>query len=637
MRRVFFVAVFLALFGSLAALGSQLRAPITILGNADFTQENGVVGGSGTDADPYIIAGWEINVPAGVASAVKIENVSARFVVRGLLVRGAVMESGAAIHLGFVTGGTIENCSIQDSMNGIEVEFSTDAVVRGNVLYVSGQGLRVTGESADEYRHAIDESNVLNNYPIRYLYGRQGETVSGITSSNLYVVSSRDMTISDNEILCGDGIQLAFVTDSRVAGNVVHRTSAAATEHGISLYECTGNTITANLVSNNRRSGINLWLSSGNHVTMNQLDANDTGISLAASDDNEISGNLVRFNPSGIVLAAGSTGNVVEKNSVYDNDGKYSKYGISVQQSAYNRIEQNGIVGVETGIELAQLGDNNTVLANTIVGASGYAVSITGSDNEIAGNLIAQKNEGVIFPETLGKARPMRNRIHDNVFAENVRHVYLGIDTEANVLYKNAFLGSASLVVLDRGANAWTDPEGGNFWENYAGGDANGDGIGDVPVTIGPAGSKDTSPILSAAFAQANLGILTGLDRVDARLRTANGKELSIPVLVADAPYSWFVGFRGFPALLFAGFPGILFSFGKDTDVSFTMETVVIPLDIAFFDSTGAYAGGAAMEAEATTRYKASVPIAYALELPSGTLKNQGIGAGAQLVLPVAR
>ncbi len=638
MRRVFSAVVLLVLWGSLAALASQPHAPITILGNADFTQENGVVGGSGTDADPYIIAGWEITVPTDVANGVKIENVSARFVLRGLVIRGATMGSGSGIHLGFVNGGTIESCSIVDSTNGIELAFSTDVVVRGTVLYVAGKGLRVMGESAVEYRHAIDDSNVLNNYPIRYLYGRQGETISGIKSSNLYVASSRDMTISDNEILCGDGIQLAFVTDSQVKGNVVHRTSAAPTEHGISLYECTGNTLTANLVSNNRRSGIYLWVSSGNHVITNELDANDTGITLQASNDNEISGNLVRFDTSGIVLTAGSTGNVLEKNSVYDDAGKYCKYGISIQQSTYNRIEENGIVGVETGIELAQLGDNNTVLANTIVGASGYAVSVTGSDNEIAGNLIAQKSEGVMFPETRGTARPMRNRIHDNVFAANVRNVYLGMDTEANVLHRNAFLGAASLLVLDRGSNVWTDPaEGGNYWQDYMGGDSNGDGTGDVPVVIGPSGSKDTSPILSVAFAQANLGLLTRLDKVSARLRTANGKELSIPMLVADAPYSWFVGFRGFPAILFPDFPGILFSFGKDTDVSFTMETVVIPLDIAFFDSTGAYAGGAPMEAEATTKYKASVPITYALELPSGTLKSQGIGAGTQLVLPVAK
>jgi len=34
--------------------------PITIIGDDDFTQENGITGGSGTIGDPYIISGWEV-------------------------------------------------------------------------------------------------------------------------------------------------------------------------------------------------------------------------------------------------------------------------------------------------------------------------------------------------------------------------------------------------------------------------------------------------------------------------------------------------------------------------------------------------------------------------------------------------
>lgn len=185
MRSVLFLSALLVLVGSVAGMSSEVRGPILILGNSDFTPENGVVAGTGIEGDPYVIAGWEIDVPAGEAYGVKIENASARFVLRGLIVRGAVAEEGSAIRLGFVSAATIEACSVNGSVNGIDLAASTDVTLRDNVLYVSGRGLLVTGESAEEYRHAIDESNVLNDYPIRYLYGRDGETVSGITSSNL--------------------------------------------------------------------------------------------------------------------------------------------------------------------------------------------------------------------------------------------------------------------------------------------------------------------------------------------------------------------------------------------------------------------------------------------------------------------
>ena len=634
MRRVLFLSALLVLVGSVAGMSSEVRGPILVLGNSDFTPENGVVAGTGIEGDPYVIAGWEIDVPAGEAYGVKIENASARFVLRGLIVRGAVAEEGSAIRLGFVSAATIEACSVNGSVNGIDLAASTDVTLRDNVLYVSGRGLLVTGESAEEYRHAIDESNVLNDYPIRYLYGRDGEIVSGITSSNLYVAASRNMTIKDNEILCGDGIQLSFVTDSLVTGNSVHRTGPALTEHGISLYRSDRNTISGNRAWNNRRAGIRLWLSSGNRVTGNELTANDTGLTLAASDDNEVSANAVMANPAGIELVAGSTGNVVEKNVLYDKDGKYAKYGVSVQQSANNRIELNAIVGVETGIELADQGNNNAVLANTIVGASGYGLLVTGSYNEIAGNLIAQKSQGILFPETLGKSKPAGNRIHDNVFTDNGRHLYLSNDTEANRLYRNAFFGAASTLVMDRGANTWTDSGSGNYWEDYAGADSNGDGIGDIPVLVVPSGSQDTAPLVSRSIALAGLGVLTRLEKAELKLCAANGQELPVPALVADEVHARFVGFRGFPASLFPGFPGILFVFEQDVDSRFTMETVVVPLDIAFFDSTGAYVGGATMEAGSAKLYTAGAPFSYALELPSGTLKAQGIGAGSLLVLP---
>jgi parallel beta-helix repeat protein len=461
--------------------------------------------------------------------------------------------------------------------------------------------------------------------------------VSGVTSSNLTVAASRNMTVRDNEIICGDGIQFAFVSDSLVTGNQVHRTGPTAAEDGICLYRSDRNTISGNRAWNNRRAGIRLWLSSGNHLTGNELTANDTGLTLAASDDNEVSGNTVMSNPTGIELVAGSTGNVVEKNVLYDRDGKYAKYGLSVQQSVNNRIESNAIVGVEIGIELADQGNNNAVLANTIVGASGYGLLVTGSYNEIGGNLIAQKSQGILFPETLGKSKPAGNRIHDNVFTDNGRHLYLSNDTEANRLYKNAFFGAASKLVIDRGVNVWADSGSGNYWEDYAGADSNGDGIGDVPVLVVPSGSQDTAPLVSRSIALAGLGVLTRLEKAELKLRAANGQELQVSALVADDVYSRFVGFRGFPASLFPGFPGILFVFEQDVDSRFTMETALVPLDIAFFDSTGAYVGGATMEAGSTELYTASAPFSYALELQSGTLTAEGIGAGSLLVLPPGR
>lgn len=640
MRRVLFAGVLALALGSWTALCADTRGPITILGNGDFTKENGVVAGAGTEEDPYVIGNWNIVVPTGAVYGIKVENVTARFKLIGISIDGATATEGAAIHLGFVSHATIEGCTVSNSANGIDLSFCTDCTLRQNVMYVSGLGLEVSGESADEYRHAIDESNEVNNNPIRYLYGREGETVSGIKSNNLFVVASRNMTISDNEIICGDGIQLAFVTDSSVTGNKVYRASATPTDHGISLYQCSRNTVSDNQAWNNRHSGIFLWLSSQNQVSANQLTANDTGISLVASEDNVLSGNAIAMTPTGIELSAGSTGNLIEKSIITDDlkEGKaqYARYGISVEASSNNRLEANAIANVEIAVSLGTQGNDNTILANTIVGGSGYGIMVGGSRNEIAQNLVAQKSQGILFSEAFGKSKQTGNVVHDNVFADNGRHLYLGHDADANQLYRNALLGAGSTLVSDYGTDAWTVSGTGNYWGNYEGTDQNGDGIGDSSILV-PAGAYDTAPLMSAAFAAGDMGVLSRLAKSDLSLRTGGGKALTIPALVANEGYSRFVGFRGFPAVLLPGFPGILFVFDQDVDSQFTMDTVQVALDIAFFTSDGTFAGGTTMEVGSTKLYTARNPFRYALELPSGTLKAQGIGEGSHLTVPVGK
>ena len=58
------------------------HAPILIEGNANFTAMNGVVGGSGTADNPYVIAGWRID--ASTASAIEIRNTTSPFVLRDI-------------------------------------------------------------------------------------------------------------------------------------------------------------------------------------------------------------------------------------------------------------------------------------------------------------------------------------------------------------------------------------------------------------------------------------------------------------------------------------------------------------------------------------------------------------------------
>ena len=81
------------------------RLPIVINGDTKFTYENGVTGGNGTKADPYIIEGWRIG-PSPNGSAIDIRFTTAHFRIRDVY----------AFSCSFgVSMNTVDNGWIEDS------------------------------------------------------------------------------------------------------------------------------------------------------------------------------------------------------------------------------------------------------------------------------------------------------------------------------------------------------------------------------------------------------------------------------------------------------------------------------------------------------------------------------------------
>jgi parallel beta-helix repeat protein len=91
------------------------HAPIHISGNQGFTEENGVIGGSGTEDAPYIIEGWEITA---TDSGISIENTDAHFIIRNCRIRAESDSTSAGIRLESVKNARIQNCDIELSEEG---------------------------------------------------------------------------------------------------------------------------------------------------------------------------------------------------------------------------------------------------------------------------------------------------------------------------------------------------------------------------------------------------------------------------------------------------------------------------------------------------------------------------------------
>lgn len=118
-------AVALILVLGIAALAASAdpvaHNPIVITSNYEFTTQNGVVAGSGTPGDPYIIEGWKID--AGMSDyGIRIHGTDRSFIIRNVLVSGAAK---AGISLGYVKHGTIESCRLSGNWVGISVSYGT--------------------------------------------------------------------------------------------------------------------------------------------------------------------------------------------------------------------------------------------------------------------------------------------------------------------------------------------------------------------------------------------------------------------------------------------------------------------------------------------------------------------------------
>lgn len=79
---------------------------------------------------------------------------------------------------------------------------------------------------------------------------------------------------------------------------------------------------------------------------------------------------------------------------------------------------------------------------------------------------------------------------------------------------------------------------------------------------------------------------------------------------------------------------GMLFIFSRPRILSFWMKNTLIPLDIAYIDSTGNIIEIQSMDPETITPHPSISEAQYALEMNRGWFSEQNIAVGTQLKMP---
>jgi len=178
------------------------------------------------------------------------------------------------------------------------------------------------------------------------------------------------------------------------------------------------------------------------------------------------------------VVAWYSEGIIIRGNTLRNN-----RYGVHMMYCDGALIQDNVLLDNSVGI-YTMYTDNVTLKDNLIRGQrgpSGYALGFKDADNvTVTGNVLVDNRVGMFLDGAPFSPQGYAN-FSDNILVFNDIGLVLQPAVRGAVFSNNTFWENSMQMTLAGGgrpgSNAWT----GNFWSDYAGFDADGDGRGDLP------------------------------------------------------------------------------------------------------------------------------------------------------------
>ncbi len=285
----------------------------------------------------------------------------------------------------------------------------------------------------------------------------------------------------------GEGTVLQITApDSTVEGFVIRNSGDSLDQENSGVVVAASGVTVRNNRFENTLFGIYLSRANGsvvhgNYIRGKELDPARRGdaIRIWYSNDVTISENTVERGRDVVLWYS-------ERLTLRGNDINGGRYGMHFMYCDDARIEdnllRNNSVGAYLMYSRRMVMEHNTVAGNR--GPSGLGLGLKDMDDAvIVENLFLDNHVGAYLDASPREVDSI-GLFDGNVFAYNEIGVQLLPAVRHNEFVNNSFIDNGEHVAIAGGGrpgeNAWTVAGAGNFWSDYAGFDADGDGLGDV-------------------------------------------------------------------------------------------------------------------------------------------------------------
>jgi nitrous oxidase accessory protein len=176
-----------------------------------------------------------------------------------------------------------------------------------------------------------------------------------------------------------------------------------------------------------------------------------------------------------------------ERLTVQGNVVNNGRYGLHFMYCDDAHIVQNRLTNNSVGAFLMysrrMIMEHNTVAGNR--GPSGYGIGLKDMDDAILRDNLFLDNRVGAYLDGSPREVDSIGQFQRNVFAYNDIGVEMMPSVRHNEFVANSFVDNDEQVAIAGGGatadnNAWTVADQGNYWSDYVGFDANGDGFGDI-------------------------------------------------------------------------------------------------------------------------------------------------------------